>query len=121
MPVRTKELLTLLHAEDRRVDIESNSPEMMIEVGGGPHYMLKPVQLSQRWKTLSTAISLSMWWGQSNCSHRWSLEITDEQGRFSDSDIQPQDHENISEYHSRRRAQGDYTIVLWDKRRAGNL
>ena len=34
--------LALLGAENRRVDIESNSPELLLEVGGG---MMKPVQI----------------------------------------------------------------------------
>jgi len=37
----TKELV-LLRAEDRRVDIESASPELLVEIGGG---MMKPVQI----------------------------------------------------------------------------
>jgi len=39
IPGGTKEL-ALLQAGDRRVDIESNSPELLIQVGGGTHYML---------------------------------------------------------------------------------
>ena len=43
-PGATKEL-ALLREGDRRVDITTNSPELMLQVGGSPTSFLKPVQI----------------------------------------------------------------------------
>jgi outer membrane protein OmpA-like peptidoglycan-associated protein len=121
VPGATKEL-TLLHAEDRRVDIESNSPEMMIEVGGGPHYMLKPVQIVAEVEDPLDSHLLINVVGAKQLLSSWSLEITDEQGKVQRFGPSTQDHENISgNTILGDRAQGDYTIVLLGQTKSGKF
>jgi hypothetical protein len=83
-PGGTKDL-DRLEAGDRRVDIESNSPELMIQVGGESHYMPKPVQIVEDVED-PLAMLFSMWPGQRKCSHRgrWNSQMTKE--RFSVTD-----------------------------------
>ncbi len=75
-PGGTKELV-LLRAEDRRVDIESSSPELLMEVGGG---MMKPVQINAvQMDPLDSHIIFNVD-GAKDLLKTWSLDIADEQG-----------------------------------------
>ncbi len=75
-PGGTKELV-LLRAGDRRVDIESASPELLFEVGGG---MMKPLQI--------TTVETDPLDGQvifkvdsaGKYLKNWSVDVTDEKG-----------------------------------------
>ncbi len=121
VPGATKEL-TLLHAEDRRVDIDSNSPEMMIEVGGGPHYMLKPVQIVAEVEDPLDSYLVINVVGAKELLSSWSLEITDEHGKIQRFGPSTQDHETISGNSILGdRSQGDYTIVLLGQTKAGKF
>jgi len=121
VPGATKEL-TLLRAEDRRVDIDSDSPEMTIEVGGGPHYMLKPVQIVAEVEDPLDSHLLINVVGAKDVFSSWSLEITDEQGKVQRFGPSTQDHENISgNTILGDRAQGDYTIVLLGQTKSGKF
>ncbi len=75
-PGGTKELV-LLRAGDRRVDIESSSAELLMEVGGG---MMKPVQINAvQVDPLDSHILFNVD-GAADLLKTWSLEIADEQG-----------------------------------------
>lgn len=75
-PGGTKELV-LLRAEDRRVDIESSSPELLMEVGGG---MMKPVQINAvQMDPLDSHIIFNVD-GAKDLLKTWSLDIFDDQG-----------------------------------------
>lgn len=75
-PNGTKEL-TLLHAGDRRVDIESSSPELLMEVGGE---MMKPVQiLTTQADPLDSHIIFNLK-GAKALVKSWSVDLTDDQG-----------------------------------------
>lgn len=79
-PGGTKEL-DLLRMGDQRVDIESTSPEMMIQVGGGDHYMMKPVQIvADDPDPLNSHVIFDVV-GAKELLTSWSLEIKDEQGK----------------------------------------
>ncbi len=77
-PGGTKEL-TLLRAEDRRVDIESRSPELLMQVGGPPD-MLKPVQIIAVQEAPMDGQVLFQVTGAQDVLSSWSLELTGEQG-----------------------------------------
>jgi len=69
--------LALLQQEDRRVDIESKSPEMLIEVGGG---MMKPTQIMEtQLNPLDSHVVFSMDSAQQKFKS-WSIDITDNKG-----------------------------------------
>jgi outer membrane protein OmpA-like peptidoglycan-associated protein len=118
-PGGTKEL-TLLRAEDGRVDIESNSPEIMVQVGGGPHFMLKPVRIvSVIEDPLDSQILFSVV-GAKEVLASWSVEITDEQGKVQRIGPSTRDHENISgNTVLGDRSEGNYKLVVLGQTKAG--
>ena len=119
VPSATKEL-ALVRAEDRRVDIESNSPEMMIQVGGGPHYMLKPVQIVAVVEDPLDSQVLFNVVGAKEVLASWSLEITDEQGKVQRYGPFTRDHESISgNTILGDRSQGDYKVVMLGQTKLG--
>ncbi|MFC4231243.1 OmpA family protein [Parasediminibacterium paludis] len=78
-PGATKDLV-LLREGDRRVDIMSNSPELLLQVGGENSDFFKPVQISAvQQDPLDSHVILSVD-GASDQLKVWSVDITDEQG-----------------------------------------
>ena len=76
-PGGTREL-DLLRAGDRRVDIESSSPELMMEVGGG---MMKSVQIEAvQFNPLDSHVMFNIG-GASDQLKSWTVDIVDETGR----------------------------------------
>ena len=75
-PGGTKDL-ALLQAENRRVDIETSSPELMSEVGGG---MMKSVQITDtQFDPLDSQIVMNVD-SASQLLRSWSVVTTDERG-----------------------------------------
>lgn len=75
-PGGTKELV-LLRAGDRRVDITSNSPELLLEVGGG---MMKPIQIAAvQVDPLDSQVIFSMDKAK-DVFTSWSIDMTDDRG-----------------------------------------
>jgi len=74
-PGGTKELV-LLRAEDRRVDIRSASPELLIEVGGR---MMKPVQFTSYVDPLDSHVVFNVD-SAKELLKSWTIDITDEKG-----------------------------------------
>lgn len=73
--------LTLLREEDRRVDISTNSPELLIQIGGDSQYMLKPVLILDEVEgPLDSHVFFNVEKAE-EVLKSWSLEITDEQQR----------------------------------------
>jgi outer membrane protein OmpA-like peptidoglycan-associated protein len=117
----TKEL-TLLRAGDRRVDIESTSPAMMIQVGGAPHYMLKPVQIVAVVEDPLDSHVVFHADGANEALASWSLEITDEQGKVQRFGPSTRDQESISgNTILGDRSQGDYKIVMLGETKNGKF
>jgi outer membrane protein OmpA-like peptidoglycan-associated protein len=77
-PGGTKEL-ALLRAEDRRVDIETSSPELLAEVGGR---MMKSVQVTNtQFDPLDSQVVMNVD-SASQLLKSWSVVATDEQGNI---------------------------------------
>jgi outer membrane protein OmpA-like peptidoglycan-associated protein len=75
-PGGTKELV-LLRAGDQRVDIQSASPELLMEVGGG---LMKPVQIiSTQVDPLDSHVVLNVG-SEKDPIKSWTIEAADEQG-----------------------------------------
>ena len=75
-PGGTKDL-EMLHAEDRRVDIESSSPELLVEVGGG---MMKPVQIiTTQVDPLDSHVVFNVDSAQKYIKS-WSVDVADDKG-----------------------------------------
>jgi outer membrane protein OmpA-like peptidoglycan-associated protein len=122
VPGATKEL-ALLQAGDRRVDIESNSPEMLIQVGGAPHqYMLKPVQIVTVVEDPLDSHVLFNVVGAKEALASWSLEITDDKGKVQRFGPSTRDHESISgNTLLGDRSQGDYKVVMLGETKGGKF
>jgi outer membrane protein OmpA-like peptidoglycan-associated protein len=117
----TKEL-GLLQAGDRRVDIESSSPELMMQVGGGPHYMLKPVQIVTVVEDPLDSHVIFNVVGAKEVLTSWSVEITDDQGNVRRFGPSTRDQESISgNTLLGDRSQGDYKIVMLGETKGGKL
>jgi len=117
----TKEL-ALLRDEDRRVDIESNSSELMIQVGGGPHYMLKPVQIVTIVEDPLDSHVLINVVGARESLKSWSLEITDERGNVHRFGPSIWDHESISgKTILGDNSQGNYKLVMLGETESGKF
>ncbi|MHB1178843.1 MAG: OmpA family protein [Daejeonella sp.] len=75
-PGGTKEL-ELLRQGDRRVDIESTSPELLMEVGGG---LMKPVQINVLQSDPMDSHVIFNVGGAQDVLKSWSIDITNAQG-----------------------------------------
>ncbi|MEO8796089.1 MAG: OmpA family protein [Daejeonella sp.] len=115
-PGATKELV-LLHAGDRRVDITSTSPELLMEVGVG---MMKPVQIIESQKdSLNTQVVLNVD-GAKDLLKSWSVDITDENGTIQHCGPFTSDQESITVNSILgERSEGDYKIIMTGETKAG--
>jgi outer membrane protein OmpA-like peptidoglycan-associated protein len=121
VPGATREL-GLLRAEDRRVDIESNSPGIMMQVGGAARNMLMPVQIVTEAEDPLDAQVLFYVIGAKEALASWSLEITDEQGKVQRYGPSTRDREGISgNTILGDRSQGNYKVVMLGQTKGGKF
>jgi len=78
-PGATKDI-ALVREEDRRVDITSASPELLMQVGGSTSAFLKPVQITAVQEDPLDSHVLFNADGANESLKSWSVEVTDEQG-----------------------------------------
>ncbi len=74
--------LALLREEDRRVDIVSTSPELLMQVGGSTSAFLKPVEIAAVQEDPLDSYVLFNVTGADELLNSWSVELTDEQGNM---------------------------------------
>jgi len=118
-PGGTQEL-SLLRAEDRRVDIESRSPELLMQVGGPPD-MLRPVQIIAVQEDPLDSRVLFQVTGAREVLSSWSLEITDEQGGVQHYGPYVRDQESIAgRTILGNRAEGDFKVVMLGTTKGGS-
>lgn len=115
----TKELALLLEG-DRRVDIESTSPEIMVQVGGPSRISMKPVQVVLvEEDPLDSQILFTMP-GAHETMASWSVEITDSLGAVQHFGPSTRDQENISgNAVLGDRPQGSYTVTMLGQTKKG--
>ena len=120
-PGGTKEL-DLLRAGDQRVDIESSSPEMLVQVGGAPHDMLKPVQIvAEVEDPLDSHVFFNVV-GAKALYTSWSLVLTDEKGTVEHYGPFTSERETIpGNTILGDRAQGVYTVALVGQTKSGKV
>ncbi len=112
MPGGTKDL-ELLQAGNNRVEIESNSSEMMVQVGGESHYGLKPVQIIADVEDPLDSHVLFKVTDDNDILTSWSLEITDEAGAIQHFGPYTRSRESISgNTILGNRNEGDYKVVM---------
>jgi len=78
-PGATKDI-ALLREDDRRVDIESFSPELLMQVGGTTSPFMKPVQIVSVQEDPLDRSVIFYADGASDMLSSWSVDMTDEQG-----------------------------------------
>lgn len=118
-PGAAKEL-DLLHEGDRRVDIESSSPELLLQVGGSSSAFLKPVQISAvQQDPLDSHVILTTE-GANEVMESWNVAITDEQGNVQHYGPYTQDQASIpGKTILGNNTQGNYTVQMFGQTKTG--
>ncbi|TDO73561.1 outer membrane protein with beta-barrel domain [Flavobacterium chryseum] len=120
-PGATKELV-LLREGDRRVSIESNSPELLMEFQVGPDASLKPLELvTVQEAPIDSYITIDAA-GAGNAYSSWSLETTDPDGKVKA--FGPYTQEKVSipgKSIMGTRAEGDYKVKMIGKTKNGTI
>jgi len=111
--------LELLRSEDRRVDIESASPELLLEVGGG---MMKPVQYNAtQVDPLDSHVIFSVDSAR-QILKSWSIEVTDSKGGVQHYGPFTSDKESVpGKTILGDSPNGDYKVVLVGVRKDGTI
>jgi outer membrane protein OmpA-like peptidoglycan-associated protein len=119
-PGGTKEL-TLLREGDRRVDIESASPELLMQVGGTTSSFLKPVQITAVQEDPLDSHVLFNATGAEELLKSWSVKITDEQGNVQSYGPYTKDQASVSgKTILGNSTQGNYSILMLGQTKSGD-
>ena len=115
-PGGTKELV-LLREGDRRVDIASTSPELLLEVGGD---LMKPVQIiASQADPLDSHIVFNIDSAR-QLLKSWSVDITDQKGNVQHYGPYTRDQESISGAAVLgNNPEGDYKVIMTGETRKG--
>ncbi len=119
-PGATKEL-ALLREGDRRVDIESTSPELLMQIGGVNAGFLKPVQITAvQQDPLDSHVIFSA--GDANeLLKSWNVEVTDEQGNVQHYGPYTTDEASVpGKTILGSNTQGNYKIVMLGETKSGH-
>jgi outer membrane protein OmpA-like peptidoglycan-associated protein len=118
-PVGATRELDLLREGDRRVDIISDSPEMLVQVGGGPHTLLKPVQIVAIVPAPVDSVIFNNV-GARAALTSWSLELTDDEGKVTRHGPYTRDREAIpGNTILGERPRGHYKVVMLGETKKG--
>lgn len=112
--------LDLLHEGDRRVDIESNSPELLMQIGGNNISRLKPVELLITQKDPLDSHVVFTVKEATELLDYWNIEVTDESG--SRQKFGPFQSEQASVPGNNilgNKEQGNYTVIMTGKTKKG--
>ena len=119
-PGGTKEL-DLLREGDRRVDIVSTSPEMLMQIGGSNSSFLRPVQIKTSQQDPLDSHVLFNVTGASEILSSWKVEVKDEKGIIQYYGPYTQDQASIAGTTILgNNTQGNYTISMLGTTKAGN-
>ncbi len=120
-PGGTKEL-GLLRAEDRRVNIESSSPDMLLQFESRQPDLLKPVQIISVQDDPLDSYVLFTVTGASELLASWSLELRDETGNVQHFGPFTRDYEHISgKSILGDRTKSDYKVVMVGQTKSGKM
>jgi outer membrane protein OmpA-like peptidoglycan-associated protein len=113
--------LALLREGDRRVDIESTSPEMMMQVGGTSSAFLKPIQITAVQEDPLDSHVIFTSTNATEVLESWSVDITDEQGNAQHYGPYTTDHASVpGKTILGNSLQGNYTIVMTAQTKSGH-
>ena len=113
--------LALLREGDRRVDIESTSPELLMQVGGKTSTYFRPVQiLAVQQDPLDSHVIFNVE-GANDLLVSWNVDVTDEQKNVQHYGPYTSDQASVSaKTILGTNTQGNYTIVLFGKTKSGH-
>jgi outer membrane protein OmpA-like peptidoglycan-associated protein len=118
-PGATKEL-DLLREGDRRVDITSFSPELLMQVGGSASSFLKPVEITAVQENPLDSHVLFNAEGASELLKSWSVEVKDEQGKVQHYGPFTQNQASVPGKTILGNSQmGNYTITMTGETKSG--
>ncbi len=118
-PGATKEL-ALLREGDRRVDIVSTSPELLLQVGGSTSAFLKPVQITAMQEDPLDSHVIFNAAGADESLKSWSVEVTDESGKVQYYGPYTKDQASVSgKTILGNSTQGNYKIAMLGQTKSG--
>jgi len=119
-PGATKEI-ALLKEGDRRVDIESNSPELMLQVGGSTSAFFRPVQIMATQDDPLDSHVIFTAQGADELLNSWSVEVTDEQGNVQHYGPYTTDQASVpGKTILGNNTQGNYKILMTGQTKSGH-
>jgi outer membrane protein OmpA-like peptidoglycan-associated protein len=74
--------LILVREEDKRVDISSNSPELLMQLGGDPSTYFKPIQISSLQEDPTDNYITFSADGAADSFKSWMIDVVDEKGNI---------------------------------------
>jgi outer membrane protein OmpA-like peptidoglycan-associated protein len=114
--------LVLLREGDRRVSIESNSPELLMEFQSGPDAPLKPLEFVALQEAPSSSYTTIDATGSNEAYSSWSLETTDPDGQVKSFGSYTKEKVSIpSKDIMGTRPEGDYKIKLIGQTKSGKI
>ena len=120
-PGATKEL-SLLREGDRRVDITSTSPALLMQVGGKSSGFLKPVQITAMQQDPLDSHVIFNTDGANELLKSWSVEVADEQGNAQHYGPYTQDQASVSgKTILGSNTQGNYKILMVGETKSGTI
>jgi outer membrane protein OmpA-like peptidoglycan-associated protein len=112
--------LALLHEGDRRVDILSTSPALMMEVGGSTSPYLRPIQFTTVQEDPLDSHVIFNVDGAEETLEYWTVDITDEKGAVQHYGPYTKEEASVSgKTILGDNTQGNYTIVMIGKTKTG--
>jgi outer membrane protein OmpA-like peptidoglycan-associated protein len=114
--------LVLLREGDRRVTIESNSPDLLMEFQSGPDAQLKPVQILVSQEAPIESYLTFNNKGAGEALSSWSLQVADEQGKIQSFGPYKEDEVKIpGKSILGTRPEGDYKVKMIGKTKSGKI
>ncbi|MEO6452610.1 MAG: flagellar motor protein MotB [Ginsengibacter sp.] len=114
--------LALLREGDRRVDIESTSPQLLLQVGGGISPFLKPVEITAVQVDPLDSHVLFNAEGAGELLKSWSVDVTDEQGTVQHYGPYTTEQASVpGKTILGNSTQGNYKIVMTGETKRGNI
>jgi outer membrane protein OmpA-like peptidoglycan-associated protein len=119
-PGATREL-ALLREGDRRVDITSFSPELLLQVGGANSDFLRPVQItSYQLDPLDSHVIFTNE-GATELLDSWNIDVTDERGSIQHYGPYTQDQASVpGKIILGNNTQGNYKVVMRGQTKTGH-
>ncbi|MDP4267276.1 MAG: OmpA family protein [Bacteroidota bacterium] len=111
----------LTKVEDRRVDIVSNSPELLMQVAGDSATVMNPVKIiTMQQDPMDSRINFNAN-GAREALSSWTLEVTDDKGNMKTYGPYNQDQTNIpGSTILGNQTEGDYKVTLVGQTKMGN-